>query len=664
MSLSDIEKLQEQNATLQLALKAKHELLLNVTNSISDLLFYKDTDFRYTGCNQAFSNFIGLPIDFIIGKTDYQLFSKESADIFRSIDMSVLEGLKEYSSQGWITHADGRKLYLSTQKSPLFDTHASLIGIVGVTRDITKEHTLKEELKQSNTYLIDAQSIAKIGHWEWDIATNRLSWSDEIYNIFGYKPQELDATYDAFLNTIHPDDREAVVEAVNQAVENNHSYNIFHRIVLPDGSQKFVHEIGHAIYDKNNLPIKMIGTVQDTTELKKIEGELDQQKEAFENIFEFSSDGTLLLSEDGFIACNQSIVKMFKASDKDEILQLHPSQLSPEFQPDGRSSYEKAEDMIRICKKDGRNQFEWLHTRLDGEEFWSEILLTSIEIHNRPIIHASLRDISERKFLESTLEASNAKYQELVTDLDKKVNEQSAQMIKHSRMAQMGELLSMIAHQWRQPLSTISAIASSIKIKLSLADDSVDDKNTTFLNKQMDDIELLTQSLSNTINDFRTLYKPDKIMQYTHINSPVDRALTLINLSLTKHKVKVEKTYHTTVSINMHANEIMQVVLNLLKNAKDNFMEKHIEDPCISVEIDEKEEFMIINICDNGGGIEMSIMDNIFDPYFSTKDEKNGTGLGLYMSKIIVEQHHKGTLDVYNKDQGVCFSIHLPKQQD
>ncbi len=657
------QKLEEINASLELAVKSKNELLLNVTNSISDLLFYKDTDYRYIGCNQAFSNFLGLPIDFIIGKTDYELFSIEHADLFRSMDKRAIEGLEEFSNYEWVVHADGRHLYLYTQKAPLFDTQASLIGMVGIARDITKEHKLEQQLKESTTYLIDAQSIAKIGHWEWNITENKLIWSDEIYKIFGYKPQEFDATYDAFLDTIHPDDRQFVSDAVNDAVEGKKDYNIFHRIILPDGSQKIVHEKGHATYDNKGTPVKMIGTVQDTTELKSIEKELAQQKEAFENIFEYSSDGTLLLSDEGFVACNHAIVNIFKASGKEEILQMHPSQLSPEFQPDGRSSYEKAEEMIGVCNKEGRNRFEWVHARINGEEFWAEVLLTRIEIHNKPLIHASVRDISERKFLESTLETANMNYQELVNRLDHKVKEQSAQMIKQSRMAQMGELLSMIAHQWRQPLSSITAIASSIKIKLALtSNDSVDEKNNAYLNQQMDDIELLTQSLSSTINDFRTLYKPDKIMQYSHISDPVDRALKLIHISLEKNAISLEKLYHTDTSIQMHSNEIMQVMLNLLKNAEDNFLEKKTEDPLISLEISEEEEFMTIDVCDNGGGIETSLINSIFDPYFSTKSDKNGTGLGLYMSKIIVEQHHKGKLDVYNKNHGACFSLQLPKK--
>jgi len=789
----DTQTLQDKNIDLEKALYEKHELLLNVTNSISDLLFYKDTEYRYTGCNQAFSNFLGLPIEHIIGKTDYELFPAEFADLFRSMDKRVMEGMQSYSNYEWVKHADGRRLYLLTQKSPLFNTQASLIGMVGIARDLTREHELEHKLKQSSELLIHAQGIAKIGHWDWNIISGALFWSDEIYKIFGYEPQEFGATYDAFLATIHPEDRQRVADAVESSVADHNDYNIFHRIMLPDGKQKIVHEIGHAFYDDTGRAIQMIGTVQDVTEQKLLERDLEQQKEAFEKIFEYSSDGALIakdgkfvacnqaalkllgfsskeevlslnpgdispefqpdghrsdekgqeviqtclekgfnrfewlhkhksgepfwvdviltcldfegetvvhgawrditqqknlerelqqqkeafeaifeyssdglsLIKDGkFVACNQAVVKMMRASSKEAFMDLHPSQLSPELQPDGRSSYEKAEEMMNICLEKGRNRFEWVHTRANGEEFWAEILLTRLIIDDKPLIHVSWRDISERKFLENTLETSNTQYKTLANELDKKVKEQSAQMIKQSRMAQMGELLSMIAHQWRQPLSSISAVASSIKIKLSLtSDDAISEESRDYLDKQMDDIENLTQTLSNTINDFRTLYKPDKIMKYVHITNPIERALELMAIAFEKDAIKIERLYDSDASVQMHANEIMQVLLNLLKNANDNFLEKSISKPLIAIHTHESEKHLTIDICDNGGGVSEDIIDKIFDPYFSTKDEKNGTGLGLYMSKIIVEQQHKGQLNVYNKNDGVCFTIALPKHK-
>lgn len=653
--------LKDTNISLQDKLDKQHQLLLNVTNSISDLLFYKDTDFRYTGCNQAFSNFLGIPIDYIIGKTDYELFEKKYADLFRANDTIVLQSLQTRSNYEWVSHADGRKLYLLSQKSPLIDTGGKLIGLVGISRDLTEKHKLEEELKVSARHLIDAQSIAKIGHWDWDIQKGTISWSDEIYKIFGYAPQEFEATYELFLQTIHPDDRQGVNEATEFAVNNMSDYDIFHRIILPDSSEKIVHEVGHAIYDADDKPVHMIGTVQDVTELKSVEKELAEQKEAFETIFEYASDGTALIQDGKFVSCNQAIVKMMRASDKEELLSLHPSQFSPEFQPDGSSSFEKAEEMLRICLERGHNQFEWVHTRMDGEEFWSEILLTCLNINKKPTIHVSWRDISERKVLDEKLESANTLYKKLVDELDSKVKEQSAQIIKQSRMAQMGELLSMIAHQWRQPLSSIGAISSNVRMKLALAEEEeISQESSSYIHRKMDEIEELLQSLSGTIDDFRTLYRPEKIKKEVMLSEPIERALKIIDMSLQKNRVQIIKSYNTDTRIPVHSNEVMQVILNLLKNAEDNFLERNTPSPTLMINVTQSKESVKAEVCDNGGGIKEEVMEHIFDPYFSTKNKKNGTGLGLYMCKIIIEQQHKGKLEARNTDDGVCFSVELP----
>jgi PAS domain S-box-containing protein len=659
--MTETQGLKDINSTLQEKINEQHQLLLNVTNSISDLLFYKDMDFRYIGCNQAFSDFLGLPIEFIVGRTDYDLFAKEFADLFRLKDTETVQSLQTQSNHEWVAHADGRMLYLLTQKSPLIDVAGKMIGLVGISRDLSETHDLENQLHKANSHLIEAQNIAKIGHWDLDIETGNLVWSDEIYKIFGYKIQEFHPTYDTFLETIHPEDRQMVTDAVENAVENMNDYDIYHRIVLPDTTEKIVHEVGHALYDAAGKPKQMIGTVQDVTQMKRIEQELADQKEAFETIFEYTTDGMILMEDGKFITCNQAIVDMMQVSGKEEVLNVHPSEFSPDFQPDGQSSLQKADEMIAICMQQGNNHFEWVHTRKNGEAFWAEVLLTRLSIKGKPIIHASLRDISERKALEEKLETANSMYIKLVDELDTKVKEQSAHIIKQSRMAQMGELLSMIAHQWRQPLSSIAAIASTVKIKASLARDGLIHKESSpYLTQKMDEIETLLQNLSGTIDDFRTLYKPNKNMVKVSVTEPIERALKIMEMSFHQHRIKVHRSYDAETLVQIHSNEVMQVLLNLFKNAEDNFLEKNVTAPSIKINTAYYEDSIRIEVSDNGGGIDERLIEQIFDPYFSTKHEKNGTGLGLYMCKIIIEQQHKGRLYARNISNGAAIYIELP----
>ncbi len=248
----------------------------------------------------------------------------------------------------------------------------------------------------------------------------------------------------------------------------------------------------------------------------------------------------------------------------------------------------------------------------------------------------------------------------------KKNQQQEKAMIEQSRLAQMGEMISMIAHQWRQPLGAIASTTVNLQMKLELeafdfsTEDGIEEAKEYFKQRFVN-IEEYVQSLTTTIDDFRNFYKPNKEMVVTTLESVIDKALKIITSSLEDQGIKLICNYDAKDTIKLYDNEIMQVILNILKNAQDNFTEKEIKNPEIIIITNDKS----ITICDNGGGIPGDIIEKIFDPYFSTKDEKNGTGLGLYMSKTIIENHHNGKLSVVNKNDtkgrsiGACFTIEI-----
>jgi len=233
-------------------------------------------------------------------------------------------------------------------------------------------------------------------------------------------------------------------------------------------------------------------------------------------------------------------------------------------------------------------------------------------------------------------------------------------MLENSRLAQMGELISMIAHQWRQPLNAMAATVGVLEVKIELEDFNLDTKDgqneqSRYFLKKFERLNSYIQNLTQTIDDFRNFYKPNKTKVSTTYETIVNKALDIIEVSLKNSNIEIVKHYEVKETLQIFENEIMQVVLNILKNAQDNFKEKNTINPKITITIKEK----TLTICDNGGGIPKDVITKIFDPYYSTKDEKNGTGLGLYMSKTIVQEHHKGELKVENIDGGVSFSINL-----
>ena len=237
---------------------------------------------------------------------------------------------------------------------------------------------------------------------------------------------------------------------------------------------------------------------------------------------------------------------------------------------------------------------------------------------------------------------------------DKKlVLQQQEQLIAQSRHAAMGEMISMIAHQWRQPLSTIATISSSISLEISL-----DNFSKEHADEQMQKITKQVQHLSHTIDDFRDFFKPGKGEENTKVHKLVQEAVQLLDHRLNKGINLVYKM-KTDTCLALYRKELVQVLINVLNNACDALTEKKIKDPTITINEYIEDENVIIEINDNAGGIDEKALPHIFDPYFSTKT-KNGTGLGLYMSKTIVEDHQKGSLEAFNRNQGALFKLSIP----
>jgi len=245
--------------------------------------------------------------------------------------------------------------------------------------------------------------------------------------------------------------------------------------------------------------------------------------------------------------------------------------------------------------------------------------------------------------------------QEKILEEEEKNRIQEYLLQQQHRLAQMGEMLSMIAHQWRQPLSAITAAAGSLGLKAKIG--KTDPDTIIELSEK---IKKFSLHLSDTIDDFRNFFKSDKQAKRTDFKELLEGVLQICENSLKKNGITVEVEVKKTAPLYTYDNEIKQVLLNLIKNAEDVLIERQVEAPKIRIVIDGTK----ITVHDNAGGIPEDIIENIFDPYFSTKLKKDGTGLGLYMSKVIVEEHCDGTLRAYNDEEGAVFEVILKEETD
>ena len=239
------------------------------------------------------------------------------------------------------------------------------------------------------------------------------------------------------------------------------------------------------------------------------------------------------------------------------------------------------------------------------------------------------------------------------------LNEKDRFIAKQSKFAAMGEMIGMIAHQWRQPLTGMSITTNNLLLDVELQD--IDEKrfkdNLETVNKQI-------EYLSHTIDDFKNFFKPNIKSEVVDINKLIDDSCTIIDTTFKSNGIEIEKNYIDGVTAVITKNDLMQIILNLLKNSMDAYVENKMEDRIINISTNQTSQKAFIRVKDNAGGIPKEIIEKIFDPYFSTKDKKNGTGLGLYMSKMIIESHLNGQLLVETIDSSTTFTIILPKRKD
>ncbi|MDD2358422.1 MAG: ATP-binding protein [Thiovulaceae bacterium] len=496
------------------ALTATNKQAKSILDTQSNIVLVTDGN-KITEANKAFLNFLKVK-DLKLFLEQYNCICEyfEHEDGYLQPKMNGVTWTQHILANPNLTHLAKIK---QDEKIYLFKVFANILNdndIVVTMQDITQELERENRLKESELRLKKSQAIAHLGNWELDIVNNKLSWSDEIFTIFEIDKNKFGASYEAFVNSIYPQDREQVHNTYMNSLQTKQKYEIIHRLQMADKRIKYVHEQCDTTFDHNGNPILSFGTVQDITKSVLAEQELQQK--------------SLLLEH-------------------------------------------------------------------------------------------------------------------------------------QSRLAALGEMIGNIAHQWRQPLSVISVISGTIIFENEMEMEIDSDA----LMLRMNNINEQVEYLSTTINDFKNfLNEEDHHKTFFKISDAIKDSIKITNAIYENNLITINQDIDEDISHFGLKSILSQVILNLLANAKDALIQNNIKNKQVNILLQKSNNLIIIKVQDNGGGIDDEIKSKIFDPYFSTKHQSQGTGLGLYMSSQIIQKYFNGHISVSNiEDQngvGACFMIEFP----
>jgi diguanylate cyclase (GGDEF)-like protein/PAS domain S-box-containing protein len=389
-----------QRVEAEIEAEYQYNILNSVINATPDSIFYKDYlnfDGKYIGCNDTFSYYVEKDKYDIIGLNDIDLFGKEVGGLYRQEDQNVLKSGKSFEKEEWHTLSNGKKILLSTLKTPFKDINNNFMGVVGVSRDITKMYNKNREMKK----LKERMELALLGNndgiWDWNLLTNEVYYSPRWKGMLGFREDELAGELATWEKLVHKDDKDRVLKVVQANIEGKIDYvDVNHRLRHKNGSWVWIHNRSKAIFDKDGNAVRMIGTHTDIT------ADIEAQNLSYQRglILDNSLNEIYIFDSENFkfLYINKGAQKNLGYS-VEEIRKMTPLDISPYI------TKNKIIDILQpVIKKEKQYiQAQTIHKRKDGTFYHVDIFLqpTSYEGHNAYV--AIALDITERKKMEDEL---------------------------------------------------------------------------------------------------------------------------------------------------------------------------------------------------------------------------------------------------------------------
>ena len=639
--------------------------------------FIKEVNKNESRVLQASENYhqmIGIAGSDMTGKTMTELFPPEFAEKITADDWAVV-------SNGEVLKLDeelnGRTY--TTIKFPLAQGTRTLLA--GYTIDITERKLAEEkvgQLAREQQLILDTTSIG-IAY----LKERKAVWTNPAFQrIFGFSSQECE-NLDARRLYAHAEDFERVGREGYARISTGRVFSTEVLSLKKDGSTFWLSLTGRAV-DPANISAGSIWMLQDISERKRADAMLQESERLFRESIEFltipigiaNAEGRILIYNKSFTETYGYTVLDIPTIDAWTQAAYPDAAYREHMQRRWNADIAKA-----IADHESTPAREYNVTCKDGR-------VKHVEIAMRPIgtrFIATFYDITERRHTQDVLHEKTLQLEDLTHNLELRVEEEVALrkknediLIQQSKLAAMGEMLGAIAHQWRQPLNALGLIIQNLKDAHAYGE-----LNKEYLERTVQKSMAQIQHMSTTIDDFRNFFQPDKEKTDFDAMRAVGDVLSLFSAQLAANDIGYRLTCRThervfenekdivpcpEKMVTGYRNEFEHVILNLINNARESMLERRELGRQgrgeLAFDFIVENTKVIIRVSDNGSGIEPSVLVRIFEPYFTTKDPAKGTGLGLYMSRVIIQDHMGGTITAANGEQGAVFTIELQRANE
>ena len=607
-------------------------------DAVQDYVLLLDKDFRILRANRAAAEFLKLPSSKIVGQQCHYLFHG-TPEPPAQCPLAKLRRSRQHEQAEVLAQKGGP--WFSVSVDPVFNPGGELTQIVHVARDITERKRAEEALRRSEAYLLEAQRLSHTGSWAWSPVTRQsLYWSEEMFRIFGLRPEESPPTTEVFFQRIHPEDLDRTSELLNKAALGNMEYEQEHRIVLPDGSVKHIHAIGHPVLDERGQVAEYVGSAIDITERKQAEKALREGETRFRTFVDHAGDALFVydLEQRIVVDVNRSACESLGCSRQELIGKTPLAFHLDSYQAEMESIVERALAGETVIDRHR-------HRRKDGAVFPVEVHTTVILYGGRRFLLMVARDISDRVRAEEQSD---------------KLRQLEAELAHLDRLTILGELTASIAHEVNQPLSGVVSNGGACVRWLA-----GDVPNLEEAREAARRIVRDGKRAGEVIARIRALTrKAPTPREKLDLNETLRQVLALIGDQAKRNSVTIRTQFADNLSpVSGDQVQLQQVMLNLAMNAIDamsNVSERARELVISTRNIDTDQ--VQVTMEDSGVGLDPNTMQKIFEPFYTTKP--TGMGMGLSISRSILQSHGGRLWATANNGPGTTFCFTLPKYHE